>query len=168
MTDGSGHTYNVQIWNLCEIVNHRTKRCGSEAGYCIPVEFPAPRFVKQPFVFDISIGYLQCRVSHDLLKGERIAAAIHQILASESVSERMDRSPFHASTVVVFHDGESQGVLSQEAAEFITEQIVSSLALTNSHVITQDRHNGSAEGNDLSLAVLRMPENNLSSVRSTS
>jgi hypothetical protein len=35
-------------------------------------------------------SHLQRGVSHDVLKGERITAAVHQILTSESVSERMD------------------------------------------------------------------------------
>ena len=56
-------------------------------------------------------SHLQRGVSHDVLKGERIAAAIHKILPSKGVPERMDRSPFHASCVVVLHDGEPQGVL---------------------------------------------------------
>ena len=51
-------------------------------------------------------SHLQCRVSHDLLKGERIASAVHQILTSEGVSERMDRSPLRASAVVILHDSE--------------------------------------------------------------
>lgn len=57
---------------------------------------------------DIAVvaSHLQCRVSHDLLKGERIASAVHQILTSEGVSERMDRSPLHASAVVILHDSE--------------------------------------------------------------
>ena len=40
---------------------------------------------------DIAVvaSHLQCRVSHDLLKGERIASAVHQILTSEGVSERI-------------------------------------------------------------------------------
>lgn len=66
-------------------------------------------------------SHLQCRVSHDLLKGKRIATAVHQILTSKSVSERMDRSPLHASAVVVLHNGEPQSILCQEAAELITE-----------------------------------------------
>ena len=37
-------------------------------------------------------SHLQSRVSHDLLKGERIAAAVHQILPSKGVSERMDEA----------------------------------------------------------------------------
>ena len=69
-------------------------------------------------------SHLQCRVPHDLLKGERIATAIHQILPSEGVSERMDRSTLHASAVVVLHNSEPQGVLSQETAELITKEIV--------------------------------------------
>ena len=110
----------------------------------------------------VMASHLQCRVSHDLLKGKGIAAAVHQILPSKGVSERMDGSPFNPSAVVVLYDGEPQGVLSQEAAELITKQVVSSLALTNSHVITQDRYHGRAEGDDLNLAVLRVSENNLS------
>ena len=51
-------------------------------------------------------SHLQCRVSHDLLKGERIAAAVHQILSCEGMSKRMDRSPLHASAVVILHDSE--------------------------------------------------------------
>ena len=49
----------------------------------------------------VMASHLQCRVSHDLLKGERIAAAVHQILPSKGVSERMDRSSFHTSIGVV-------------------------------------------------------------------
>ena len=69
----------------------------------------------------IMASHFQGRVSYDVLKGERIAAAIHKILLSESVSERMDGSPLHTSAVVVLHDGKPQSVLSQEAAELITE-----------------------------------------------
>lgn len=83
----------------------------------------------------IVAGHLQCRVSHDLLKGERIASAVHQILTSEGVSERMDRSPLHTSAVVVLHDGEPQGVLSQETTELITEQVIRRFALSDCHVI---------------------------------
>lgn len=80
-------------------------------------------------------SHLQCRMPHDLLKGERIAAAVHQILSGKGVSERMDRSPLHASAVVVFHNGEPQSVLCQEAAELITEQVVGRFALSDCHVI---------------------------------
>ena len=83
----------------------------------------------------IVAGHLQCGVSHDLLKGERIASAVHQILTSEGVPERMDRSTLHASAVVVFHDSKPQCVLSQEAAELITEQVVGRFALSDCHVI---------------------------------
>ena len=77
-------------------------------------------------VKDVAVvaSHLQCRVSHDLLKRERIAAAVHQILSGEGVSERMDRSPLHASAIVVLYNGEPQGVLSQETAELITKEIV--------------------------------------------
>ena len=80
-------------------------------------------------------SHFQCRVSHDLLKGERIASAVHQILTSEGVSERMDRSPLHTSAVVVLHDGEPQGVLSQKTTELITEQVIRRFALSDCHVI---------------------------------
>ena len=57
-------------------------------------------------VVEITIvtSHLQRGVSHDVLKGECIAAAVHQILASKSVPERMDGSPLHTSAVVVLHD----------------------------------------------------------------
>ena len=80
-------------------------------------------------------SHLQCRVPHDLLEGECITAAVHQILPSEGVSERMDRSSFHASVGVVLYDGEPQGVLSQETAELITEQVVRRFGLSDCHVI---------------------------------
>ena len=116
---------------------------------------------------DIAVvaSHLQCRVSHDLLKGERIAAAVHQILTSEGVSECVDRSPLHASAVVVLHDSKPQGVLSQEAAELITEQVVGRFALSDCHVFPQNGHHRRAEGNDLNLAVFRVPENNLSTAQ---
>ena len=110
-------------------------------------------------------SHLQCRVSHDLLKGERIAAAVHQILTSEGVSECVDRSPLHASAIVVLHDSKPQGVLSQEAAELITEQVVGRFALSDCHVIPQNGHHRRAEGDDLNLAVFRVPENNLSAAQ---
>ena len=68
--------------------------------------------------------HLQSRMPHDLLKGERIATAVNQIFTSEGVSERMDRSPLHASAVVVLHDSQPQSVLCQETAELITEQVI--------------------------------------------
>ena len=88
-------------------------------------------------VEDIAIVscHLQGGVSHESLKGERIAAAIDQIFTSKGVSERMDRSPLHTSAVVVFHDSKPQCVLSQEAAELITEQVVGRFALSDCHVI---------------------------------
>ena len=49
-------------------------------------------------------SHLQRGVSHDLLKGERIAAAVHQILASKSVTKCVDRSPLDTSRSVVLHD----------------------------------------------------------------
>lgn len=110
-------------------------------------------------------SHLQCRVSHDLLKGERITAAVHQILPSEGVPERMDRSPLNTSVGVVLYDSEPQSILSQEAAELITEQVVGRFTLPNCHVISQDGHHRSAKGNDLNLSVFRVPENNLLSAQ---
>ena len=112
---------------------------------------------------DIAVvaSHLQCRVSHDLLKGERIAAAVHQILTSEGVSERMDRSPLHASAVVVLHNGKPQSVLGQETAELVTEQVIGGSTFTNCHLIPQIANQCRTEGNDLNLAVLRVSENNL-------
>ena len=56
-------------------------------------------------------GHLQGGMSHKPLKGECIAAAINQILSSKGVPERMDRSSFHASGMVVLYDCQSQGIL---------------------------------------------------------
>ena len=116
---------------------------------------------------DVAIvaSHLQRRVSHDLLKGECIAAAVHQILPSKGVSKSMDRSPLHASAVVVLHDSKPQGVLSQKAAELITEQVVGRFALSDCHVIPQNGHHRSTEGNDLNFAILCVPENNLLSAQ---
>ena len=110
-------------------------------------------------------SHLQRGMSHDLLKGERIAAAIYQILSSKSVSERMDRSPFHASIGVVLHDSKPQSVLSQETAELITEQVIRRFTLPNCHIIPQNGHHRSAERDDLNLAILCVSENNLLSTQ---
>jgi hypothetical protein len=56
-------------------------------------------------------SHLQRGVSHEPLKRERIAAAVYQILTSESVPEGMEGSSFHASGIVVLHNGEPQGIL---------------------------------------------------------
>ena len=55
----------------------------------------------------------QCGVTHEPLKRERIAAAIHQILAGEGVTKRMDRSPLHTSGCVIPHNRKSQGILGE-------------------------------------------------------
>ena len=52
----------------------------------------------------VVVSHFQCGVTHEPLKGKRIAAAIHQILAGKGVTKRMDRSPFHASGSVVLYD----------------------------------------------------------------
>ena len=80
-------------------------------------------------------SHLQGRVSHEPLKRERIATTIHQILPSEGVPERMERSSFHASCIVVLHDGEPQGVLCEEVPELIAEEPVGTTISTNYHVI---------------------------------
>ena len=72
----------------------------------------------------IVASHLQRRVSHEPLKRERIAAAIHQILTSESVPECMEGSSFHASGIVVLHNGEPQGVLREKVPELIAEEII--------------------------------------------
>ncbi len=59
----------------------------------------------------IVASHLQCRMTHKPLKRERIAAAVHKILPSEGMPERMEGSSLHASGVVVLHNGESQGIL---------------------------------------------------------
>ena len=106
-------------------------------------------------------SHLQCGVTHEPLKRERIAAAIHQILTSEGVPERMDRSSFHASCVVVLHNGEPQGILREEITEFIAEEPVGTASSTNCHVIPKNSDHGRAERDDLNLAVLGVSENDL-------
>ena len=106
-------------------------------------------------------SHLQGRMSHESLKGERIAAAVHQILTSEGVPERMDGSPLHASCVVVLHDSKPQGILGEEVPKLIAEEKVRAAARPNCHVIPEDSDHRRAERNDLNLAVLRVPEDNL-------
>lgn len=113
----------------------------------------------------VMASHFQGRVSHDLLKGKRIAAAVHQILPSKGVSECVDRSPLHASAVVVLHDCEPQSILCEEVPKLITEQIIRGSTFTNCHVISQDSNHRSTEGDDLNFAVLRVPENNLLSAQ---
>ena len=109
----------------------------------------------------IVASHLQCRMTHKPLKRERIAAAVHKILPSEGMPERMDRSPLHASCVVVLHDCQPECILRKQVTEFIAEQIVRRRSGTNCHVIPKNRHHGRAERNDLNLAVLRVSENDL-------
>lgn len=109
----------------------------------------------------IVAGHLQGGVSHEPLKGECIAAAIHKILPSKSVPERMDRSSFHTSCVVVLHNGEPQGILREEITEFIAEEPVGTASSTNCHVIPKNSDHGRAERDDLNLAVLGVSENDL-------
>lgn len=76
----------------------------------------------------IVAGHLQGGVSHEPLKGERIAATIDKVLSSEGVTKRMNRSPLHASGSVVFYNGKPQGVFCEEASELVTKQIIRTTA----------------------------------------
>ena len=106
-------------------------------------------------------SHLQCGVTHKSLKGKRIAAAIHQILAGEGVTKRMDRSPLHTSGGVVPHNRKPQSVLCEQVSKLVTEQIIVSASAANNHVIPKNCYHGGAEGDDLDFAVLRVPENDL-------
>ena len=109
----------------------------------------------------IVASHLQCGMTHEPLKRKSVAAAIHKILPSEGVPEGMDRSPLHASCVVVLHDCQAKGVLRKQVTELIAEQIVRRSSRPNCHVIPKNRHHGRAKRNDLNLAVLRVSENDL-------
>ena len=73
----------------------------------------------------------------------------------------MDRSPPHASGVVVLYDSQPQGVLCEKVPELIAEEPVGTTSPTNCNVIPKDCNHGRTEGNDLNFAVLRVPENDL-------
>ena len=81
-------------------------------------------------------SHLQCGVTHESLKRKSIAAAIHQILAGEGVTKRMDRSPIHSSSGVVPHNRKPQSILCEKPAELITEQILISSARADLHVVS--------------------------------
>ena len=109
----------------------------------------------------IVASHLQRGVSHEPLKGECIAVAVYQILSGKGVPERMDRSSFHASGIVVLYDSKPQGVLCEEIPKLITEEIVRTVSCPNCHVIPKDCNHGRAKRNDLNLSVLGVPENDL-------
>ena len=75
--------------------------------------------------------------------------------------ERMDRSSFHASGIVVLYDSKPQGVLCEEIPKLITKEIVRTVSCPNCHVIPKDSNHGRTERNYLNLTVLRVPENDL-------
>lgn len=76
----------------------------------------------------IVAGHLQGGVSHEPLKGERIAATIDKVFTSEGVAERMNRSSLHASGSVVLYNGKPQGVFCEEAAKLVAEQVIRTAA----------------------------------------
>lgn len=76
----------------------------------------------------IVAGHFQGGVSHEPLKGERIAATIDKVLTSEGVAERMNRSSFHASGGVVLYNRKPQGVFCEEAAKLIAKQVIRTAA----------------------------------------
>ena len=69
-----------------------------------------------------------CLLLGSCVRGERISAAVRQILTSKGVPERMERSSLHASCVIVLHDGEPQGVLCEEIPELFAEEIVGTIS----------------------------------------
>ena len=77
------------------------------------------------------------------------------------VPERMERSPLHASGVVVLHNGEPQGILREEVAELITEEIIGTASCPNCHVIPKDSNHRRTEWNDLNLTVLCVSKDDL-------
>ena len=114
-------------------------------------------------VEDIAIVscHLQGGVSHESLKGERIAATVNQILSGEGVSKRMEGSSFHTPGIVVLYDCQSQGVLTQEVPELIAKEIIRRRSCPNCHVIPKDGNHGRTKRNDLNLTVLGVSENDL-------
>lgn len=118
-------------------------------------------------VEDIAIMscHLQCGMSHKSLKGECVAATVNQILSGKGMPKRMEGSSFHAPGIVVLYDCQSQCVLTQEVTELIAKKIIRRRSSTNTHVVPKDGNHGRTERNNLNLAVLGVPENDLFSCK---
>lgn len=104
-------------------------------------------------------------MTEKFLKGEGIATAINEIFAGEGMTEQVYACLLDASLAIISMNGEPQGILAQHISVFITEQIIITLSTANNHIITQDINHLRAEGNDLNMSILCMPEYYLSGVQ---
>ena len=86
----------------------------------------------------IMFCHIQCRMSHQLLKGKSIASTINQILSGKGMSELMDGSTFHSPALVVSSDCMSQSIFCEHFSIGIAEQICISCTTPDLHVFFQN------------------------------
>jgi len=106
----------------------------------------------------VMLGHPQGTVSHELLEGKGIAAAVHEILAGEGVAEFVDGGAFYAAAFVIAGDGMTQPVFCEHLPVNIAEKIVLRPAFAYAHVLLQNVCHDAAKGDGLNPAVFVVPE----------
>ena len=105
---------------------------------------------------DVAVDFcgFQCGVTQQLLESKGVSAAVHQILAGESMAEKVRPCLRETSALVVAGDPLTQGALCELSAALVTKQVILRRPTAYLLILPQDRHHLTAKGNDLNSLVL--------------
>ena len=112
---------------------------------------------------DVAVDFrgFQRGVTQQLLEGKGVSAAVHQILAGKSMTEKMRSRLRETSALVVACDALTQGALCELSAALVTKQVILRRPATYLLILPQDRHHLTAKGNDLNFLVFVVAGNDL-------
>ena len=112
---------------------------------------------------DIAVDFccFQRGVPQQLLERKGVSAAIHQILAGESVAEKVRSRLRESSALVVASNALTQSALCELSAALVAKQVVLRRPAAYLLILPQDRHHLTAKGNDLNFLVLVVAGNDL-------
>ena len=112
---------------------------------------------------DVAVDFrcFQRGVTQQLLERKGVSAAVHQILAGESVAEKVRSRLRESSALVVAGDALTQGALCELAAALIAKQVIFRRPAAYVLILPQNRRHLTAKGNDLNFFVLVVSSDDL-------
>ena len=112
---------------------------------------------------DVAVDFrgFQRGVTQQLLERKGVSAAVHQILAGKSMTEKVRSRLRETSALVVAGNSLTQGAFCELFAALIAKQVVFRRPAADLLILPQDRHHLTAKGNDLNFLVLVVAGNDL-------
>ena len=105
---------------------------------------------------DVAVDFrcFQRGVTQQLLERKGVSAAVHQILAGESMAEKVRPRLRETSALIVAGNALTQGALRELSAALVAKQVVLRRPAADLLILPQDRYHLTAKGNDLNFLVL--------------